>query len=83
MKRDELLERLAAIELARTQHEQSAGQLLMERDRLIYEALNTKPKPIVGATEIADVLHVDRSWPYRIRDEYPERFRRWQERQQA
>lgn len=82
MKRDEFLERLSAIEVARADHERQSMQLLMERDRLIYEALVDTPKT-ASAAEIADVLNVGREWPYRIRDAYPERLRRWQASQHA
>lgn len=74
--KEALLKRLSDIEDARIKHEADAERLLMERDQLIYDALNATPKT-ARATEIADALQVDRSWPYRVRDEFLERQRRY------
>lgn len=82
MTNDQLLDRLTTIERDRLAHAELAERLLMERDGLIYEALKATsgtrsggPMGLAGA--IAERLRIDRSWPYRIRDEYPGRYRRW------
>lgn len=80
MTKDVLLQRLAEIEEARLEHEEKEKALLIARDALIYEALVADP-PIAKSAEIARVIGVDRSWPYTIRDGYPERRRIWDARQ--
>lgn len=77
MTKDQLLTRLSEIETARAEAEAREAQLLLDRDQLIYDALTATPKTASSA-EIAQAIHVDRSWPYTIRDGFPERLRRWQ-----
>lgn len=52
-----------------------AQEAMLKRDELIWRLMSRR----VSATAIAEVLGVDRTWPYGIRDSYPERKRRWEE----
>lgn len=69
------LEALADIERRRMAHETLSEDLLMERDQAIYDYLRPGKTHGPGATEIAKTLGIDRSWPYRIRDSFPERMK--------
>jgi hypothetical protein len=78
MTRDEALKRIAELEEQRVHHEREEARLLLERDQVIYDALKPKPS-IAPAPAIAAVIGSDRSWPYTVRDTFPERLARYRE----
>jgi hypothetical protein len=55
---------------------EAAQEAMLARDELVWRLMARN----VSATAIANVLGVDRTWPYGIRDSYPRKAAEWRKR---
>ena len=78
MTKDQLLARLAELEAERARTAKRAEELKIEIHGLVYDAVTAKPMR-ASVREIAEAINTDRSWIYILRDEYPEKLRKWRE----
>lgn len=76
---NEHAEELGRLDATFRELSERAQEAMLVRDELVWRLMNRK----VSATAIAHVLQVDRTWPYGIRDGYPERLRRWKAERKA